>query len=470
VRLTGLGYKGLVLFSAVITFLAPGLARAQSGIAARYPGDKNIGNDPAVILADDFEPYNVPNDLTAKWKVSGVNSGNVKISTGEHYAGAKSIEFDLPISTAEHGYGINKLLSPAHDILYHRAYMKWDAGYNVNSSNHNGICMKGGKNPMTGQAPTGYDFFVLLVQNNDIKGEGPPGWLHNYAYTPIQDQQWGDHWYPNGDGFPWKTTPANFPNFKPLPNFLPLRDHWYCYEMMTRLNTAGSNNGEVKVWVDGKVVADWTDLVIRKVNTLKIDETYIGLHAIKSERLNNKWYDNVVIATQYIGPMASPSPSPSATPTSTPTPTPTSTPTASPTPKPTPTPTPSPVVTPAPSPTSTPRPTSTPTPTATPTPTPIPIVTPPPSPTPIQTPTPTPTPAPTQTPTPIPIVTPPPSPTPTPTPTLTPTATPNTTPTPTATPAVTPEATATPTPKPRKGRGKGHHRPPSPTPTPGMIP
>src|SRR5207247_1096785 len=238
----------------------------------------------------------------------------------QHFAGAKSIEMTLPISTAEESSGLNKLLTPGYNTLFHRAYMKWDPGYNLNTSNHNGICMKGGKNPMTGQAPTGYDFFVLLVQNNDLRNEGPPGWLHNYAYTPYQDQQWGDHWYPDGYGFPWKTTPADFPNFKPLPNFLPQRDRWYCYEMMTRLNTPGSNNGEVKVWVDGNVVADWTDLVIRKIDTLKLDETYIGLHALHSERLNKKWYDNVVIATQYIGPMASPSPSPSPTPTSTPTP------------------------------------------------------------------------------------------------------------------------------------------------------
>src|SRR5207253_2875830 len=110
--------------------------------------------------------------------------------------------------------------------------------------------------------------------------------------------------------------------------------------MMTRLNTPGSNNGEVKVWVDGNVVADWTDLVIRKIDTLKLDETYIGLHALHSERLNKKWYDNVVIATQYIGPMASPSPSPSPTPTSTPTPTPTPTLTPASTPDATATPTP----------------------------------------------------------------------------------------------------------------------------------
>ena len=62
--------------------------------------------------------------------------------------------------------------------------MKWDAGYNVNASNHNGIRMKRRQViPMTGHAPTGYDFFVLLVQNNDRRNEGPPGWLHNFTPT-----------------------------------------------------------------------------------------------------------------------------------------------------------------------------------------------------------------------------------------------------------------------------------------------
>ena len=193
-----------VSFSAVITFLtssaAPTTAPADIGIAARYPGDKNIGNDPTVILADDFESYTSTAELTNKWKVYGAVRMN--IATTQHFAGAKSIEMTLPISTAEESSGLNKLLTPGYNTLFHRAYMKWDPGYNLNTSNHNGICMKGGKNPMTGQAPTGYDFFVLLVQNNDLRNEGPPGWLHNYAYTPYQDQQWGDHWYPTPNPSP----------------------------------------------------------------------------------------------------------------------------------------------------------------------------------------------------------------------------------------------------------------------------
>src|SRR6266700_8399443 len=53
---------GFVSFSAQLTFLTtPTTAPADSGIAARYPGDKNIASDPAVIFADDFESYHRAN-------------------------------------------------------------------------------------------------------------------------------------------------------------------------------------------------------------------------------------------------------------------------------------------------------------------------------------------------------------------------------------------------------------------------
>jgi hypothetical protein len=47
-------------------------------------------------------------------------------------------------------------------------------------------------------------------------------------------------------------------------------------------------------------------LNVRSLSTLKLDRASLGLGAAHSERINKKWYDNVVIATQYIGPMVSP--------------------------------------------------------------------------------------------------------------------------------------------------------------------
>ena len=326
-----------MLFSAVIAFLtAPTTAPADSGIAARYPGDKNIASDPAVIFADDFESYTSPTQLTSKWS-SAYQLSNLRIATepGNYYAGGKAVEMTLPISTAEVANALNKTLAPTVDTAFIRAYTKFDPGYSVSTSNHNGLRLSA-RYPGPGIKPPvdGTGFFLFLLQNN-IQGSGRPGetmpgYSHLYAYWPKQRSEFGDHWYSDGYVLPydnaignngeWLAYPAQYPDFQALPNWQPQRDRWYCYELMVKANTPGNNDGEVKYWIDGNVVGDFPNLNIRSISSLKIDTAHIGLHALHSERVNKKWYDNVVVATQYIGPMAGASPIPSPTPTPTPTP------------------------------------------------------------------------------------------------------------------------------------------------------
>src|SRR5947209_397000 len=100
--------KGLVSFWAAITFFLPNATPAAtstgSGIAARYPGDKNIASDPAVIFADDFESYTSATQLLTKWThAPGHAKGRLKISTaaGTFFAGKKGLEMNLPISTSK---------------------------------------------------------------------------------------------------------------------------------------------------------------------------------------------------------------------------------------------------------------------------------------------------------------------------------------------------------------------------------
>jgi hypothetical protein len=172
-------------------------------------------------------------------------------------------------------------------------------------------------------------------KNKPRTGESVPGFSHVYAYWPKQRSTFGDYWYPDATVVPsssttgnkgeWLAFPAQYPDFKPMPHFVPQRNCWYCYELMVKCNTPGKNDGEVKYWINGNVVSDFPDLNIRSISTLKIDTAHIGLHAKHSERVNKKWYDNVVIATKYIGPIATPTPSPAPTTTPTPTPTPTAT-------------------------------------------------------------------------------------------------------------------------------------------------
>jgi FG-GAP-like repeat len=285
-----------------------------SGIASRYPGDKNIASDPAVIFADDFESYTSVDQIKARWgRGGGLPRMRIATESANVFSGGQSVEFAMPITTVETGISLSRALSPERDTVYIRYYQKFDAGYNISGSSHSGVTL-GAHYVGPGIKPPadGTGFFLFFLQNNilNLAGESAPGFSHLYVYWPKQRSQFGDHWYPNGIVIPggqgdWLLNPSQYPDFRVMPNFQPLRDRWYCVELMVRANTPGQNNGEVKYWIDGQVIGAFPNLNVRSISTLKMDSTQISLHAHHSERVNKKWHDNVVIATKYIGPMVS---------------------------------------------------------------------------------------------------------------------------------------------------------------------
>ena len=76
---------------------------------------------------------------------------------------------------------------------------------------------------------------------------------------------------------------------------------------MVKANTPGLRDGRVAIWIDGNLIADFQNVRLRDVNTLMIDtvELYLYIYANSIPMDTLKWYDNVVIATSYIGPMSS---------------------------------------------------------------------------------------------------------------------------------------------------------------------
>jgi hypothetical protein len=84
---------------------------------------------------------------------------------------------------------------------------------------------------------------------------------------------------------------------------VPERGRWYCFEYMLKANTPGQRDGRVACWVDGKVIADYPNLRLRDIESLKIDRFSVGLYIADNRlRENKKWYDDLVAATSYIGP------------------------------------------------------------------------------------------------------------------------------------------------------------------------
>jgi hypothetical protein len=104
---------------------------------------------------------------------------------------------------------------------------------------------------------------------------------------------------------PWTYLPYDFgTGFVSRPNIVPELNRWYCFELMVKANTPGVRDGRIACWMDGAIIADFQNLMLRDIDTLTINRFGLSLH-IGSNTLSatNKWYDNVVAATSYIGPM-----------------------------------------------------------------------------------------------------------------------------------------------------------------------
>jgi hypothetical protein len=303
------------------TVAAQSLPQGNAGIAARYPADGGIASDPSVLFFDDFESYGSVSALTStgRWN-QAFQTSNIRFATeaGNFVGGSKSVEFTLPQTSGEISNELNKFLNPAQDTVFVRFYGKFDSAFNVIGSSHNGAFISASYWDGPGSGPgipaDGYNKFLVSYEAyRDVASTANPGSLEAYVYYPEQRSIWGDLFFPTGRVLPFDRTPGNFgPNFVVRPEIIPQLGRWYCYEVMVKANTPGQRDGRIALWLDGALIADYTNLRLRDTADLKIDRVGVSLHGNGGIlATSKKWYDNVVVAKSYIGPMSSGAPAPS---------------------------------------------------------------------------------------------------------------------------------------------------------------
>jgi len=308
-----LGALAGMIFAAAVG--AQPLPEGNTGIAARYPSDAGIASDPGVIFFDDFESYSDVAGLsgTGRWN-QVFQASNIRIATeaGNFFSGKKSVELTLPKTTGEVSNELNKFLSPTQDIVFVRFYGKFDSAFNVLGSSHNGAFISASYWDGAGSGPgipaDGYNkFLVSSDAYRDATTTPNPGSLVAYVYHPEQRDIWGDIFFPTGRVLPFDRTPGNFgSSFVARPEVIPQLGRWYAYEVMVKANTPGLRDGRIALWLDGKLIADFTNLRLRDTTDLKTDRVGLSLHGNGGIlATSKKWYDNVVIAKSYIGPMSS---------------------------------------------------------------------------------------------------------------------------------------------------------------------
>jgi hypothetical protein len=147
-----------------------------------------------------------------------------------------------------------------------------------------------------GTRPRGDERFVTGIEPWGNWGRfPPPGRWNFYTYWPEMKQaRDGNYW---GNSF----MPEDEPDIP--------RDRWICVEFMVKHNTPGERDGEQAFWIDGELRGHWTGFLWRTSPTLWANslalESYVTDRWTKN-KVNTVYFDNVVIAREYIGPTAPP--------------------------------------------------------------------------------------------------------------------------------------------------------------------
>lgn len=306
-------------FPFIVLFLAPVAAQdstrtamsplpeGNSGIAARYVGDAGIERDPSVVFFDDFE------EGATRF---GNNWGGIVLTPQPEnvHAGKKALECTLPYPRAnkETGKGVNQHFKEGFDTLHFRYYAKFGKTTELyHGGTHDGGAILA-RAPGVPDAKPGIpadgrnEYTVLLDTWRPDDKVASPGTIAIYCYHPEQRHQWGEHFFPSGRMLPYGGSPAYFgPQFVPRADLVPERDRWICYEFMVRANTPGKRDGRIAIWLDGRLAADFPNLRLRDVETLKANIVSLGLYTQNGMIRSgcSMWFDDAVVATSYIGPM-----------------------------------------------------------------------------------------------------------------------------------------------------------------------
>lgn len=308
------------------------LLEGHAGIASQYPRDVGIDRQRNVVFVENFND-DLPS-IKARWE-SAKDEQLLSLST-DVPAGSYGKRSLLVTHVGGRGNGTHlyRRLQPGYNKLHYRFHVKFDE--NCAPIHH--FFHVGGYNPPTswpqggaGKRPRGDERFTTGVE--------PFGTLWRWDYysywmnmrgSPPRGQCWGNSFVHDASV---KVTKGN----------------WQCLELMMKANDVGHSNGEMALWVDGKLVSHlgkgfpsgkwvydkfipgqggegvrWSDerdspeplqfpasgapfngFQWRSDDNLQLNFLWLLCYITKSHpgHVSKIWFDDIVVARDYIGPI-----------------------------------------------------------------------------------------------------------------------------------------------------------------------
>jgi hypothetical protein len=266
------------------------------GLAAGYEDDRGIGGHPNVIFATGFEADN----WKEEWSSARGHIDVVDTDDARKFSPLMSKALRAKIPEGENAsmsvlYKFADKIGEEPEEIYFRYYLRFADDWNqtVFSGKLPGISGTYGEAGWGGRKPDGTDgwsargtYLLSISGDNPLAGTHPIG---TYCYYADQPTRYGDTW-------PWR---------KEYKGFLS-KNRWHCIEQYVRMNTPAEHDGVVRAWVDGRPAFEKEDIMFRTVDRLKIEQIWLNLYHGGTEVSpydQHLYIDNVVVASQYIGPM-----------------------------------------------------------------------------------------------------------------------------------------------------------------------
>ncbi len=321
----------ITMATSCATAQTPSNDNTEQGLAAQYPNDKNIKNDPAVIFTADFEG----DDKLIGWtKLRNRNTITTTSDPDIVHTGSTSAQI-IATRDKDSGGALIYRWADGVDTLYFRFYCRFhkDTCHPHHFANIGANCPGRETEGHAGSRPKGHEGFSTTIEPPSLDGE--KDWsLYSYWHEM--------HSFENNDGIPNNPHDGDGHSFygnsfrvdNPSHKFE--RGKWTCVEFMLKANTPGKYDGEQAAWINGEKIMHWKANCIEgtwhrdrfrfKGIWNKNPKPFEGFNwrsdpNLKINRINLQWYvspralekatveenivyfDNVVIATKYIGPI-----------------------------------------------------------------------------------------------------------------------------------------------------------------------
>jgi hypothetical protein len=295
--------------------------KSETGLAAKYPGDKGIEKNPAVIFASGFE------EGFDGWTEYKENISVIVKDPDIVHSGSACLQSTATRGKDTGGDVVFRFPRPV-DQLYLRFYCRF---HKDTVMPHHFVKLRAiprGFWPNAGRRPPGDKAFWTGIEPTSKRT-----W-HFYTYWHKMNswQNWGGmpNNPPDGDGRSFYGNSFTPDDQKPFE-----REQWICVEAMIKANTPGKLDGEQAFWIDGQKIGHWKPgspvgtwakdkfvtsgpsnkdpkpfegFDFRLVDSVKLNQ--FSLQWYISERVaeggeavkNSVYFDDVVVATEYIGP------------------------------------------------------------------------------------------------------------------------------------------------------------------------